>query len=263
MIKEVKYFINKLRGVVLNEGVSTSRIVDAINKRKYLYIYYEGDDTVMKGYRIIKPYVLGVTTAGNTAIRAWESEGGSDTFYGVGVDKRRRKDHEYFDGMEGEKPSIPGWRLFLVDDISKLYPTGKTFTGFPPLYNPNDKGMISIQAAIPMGDEKVTTTGIGDTTEPDIIKQQGQKKKVVKQDVEDYYDVVRKVKKRRPDEYAVYYNENGEITLGTERQAERIPKEDYVGNLKDLYNKMVLPTKRIDTSFHKKKRDDFLGEFDY
>jgi hypothetical protein len=61
MLTEVKIFLESLTHFrqLLNEGVGEGSIVDAINKHKIVYIYYAGDETVMKGYRTIYPLVLG------------------------------------------------------------------------------------------------------------------------------------------------------------------------------------------------------------
>jgi hypothetical protein len=69
---------------------------------------------------------LGTSKAGNKVMRAWDEEGSSHTAY------------------KGEQP-LPGWRLFRLDKILSLKPTGENFTEMRPNFNPNgDKSMISI-----------------------------------------------------------------------------------------------------------------------
>jgi predicted DNA-binding transcriptional regulator YafY len=69
---------------------------------------------------------LGVSKAGNKVVRAWDNEGSSHTAY------------------KGEQP-LPGWRLFRLDKILSLKPTGENFTEMKPGYNINgDKSMVSV-----------------------------------------------------------------------------------------------------------------------
>jgi len=257
MLREVKFFLNKIRGF-LNENANTSTFVEAINNRKYLYIYYSGDDTIMTGYRIIKPYVIGATGAGNTVLRAWETEGNSDSFYGLS--RTRRKDHEYFysDGKE-----VPGWRLFRVDKITSVYPTGRSFRNepLPRLYNPNDKQMVGgIIASVEKTQKRVDVKDKSKLDDPSVVKYKGGKdREVTKKDIEELYDLVRKVKKRRPSDYVVYYDENDDLNVVTEKTKHRVPEENIVGNLRELYLSMVQP-KRPDDRFHKQKRSELERE---
>ena len=150
MLTEIKILFNNIGHFrqLLKESVGDSVIVNAINDHKYLYIYYAGDNTVLKGYRTIKPFVLGTSTAGNKVLRAWQEAGSSDSY--AGLTGRKREDHEYQFDQKGNMK--PGWRLFRVDGITSALPTGKKFSTatnkLPPLYNPNDKQMTSIVAAV-------------------------------------------------------------------------------------------------------------------
>jgi hypothetical protein len=59
-------------------------------------------------------------------VRAWDKEGSSHT------------------GYKGEQP-LPGWRLFRVDKILSLKPTGDVYNEPRPGYNFNgDKSMVSV-----------------------------------------------------------------------------------------------------------------------
>lgn len=239
---------------LINEGGSRDTIVDAINGHKYLYIYYSGDNTVMKGYRIIMPFVIGTFDSGEVVLRAWETEGNSDTFYRKGVDKRRRLDHEYFvdNGKE-----IPGWRLFKVDKITKIYPTGKKFNKIPPKYNPNDKQMSTIIASI--SDRK---PDVNVDVEKNVISYK--RKDIVKSEVLDLYNIVTKVKKKSPDNYTVITDDDG-FKLVDNKNVGKYSDDDIVGNLRDLYVKIALPYLPIKSSgFHNlvKKRimDDLKND---
>ena len=124
---------------LLKEAFDRNTIVDAINNRRVLYIKYKGDDTVNVGYRTIEPCVLGLTTAGNLAVRAWQQNGASDSF--KGVKRPMRPNHD----------NIPEWRLFKLDNILDVINTGKQSTLTPQKlakYNENDKQLPTIYLSI-------------------------------------------------------------------------------------------------------------------
>ena len=114
-----------LKGLIC-EIASLDSIVDAIKGRKVVVIYYDGDEPGGRGLRQIEPVCLGVSKSGNKVLRAWDSEGASHT------------------GYKGEQP-LPGWRLFRLDKMLSLKPSGENFTEMRPNFNPNgDKSMTSI-----------------------------------------------------------------------------------------------------------------------
>jgi predicted DNA-binding transcriptional regulator YafY len=117
-----------LKGLIL-EVASIESIIDAIKNKKVVSIYYEGDESEGfsgRGQRLIEPVCLGTSLADNKVLRAWDLEGVSYT------------------AAKGEQP-LPGWRLFRVDKISSLNPTGENFTQIRPNYNVNgDKSMKSV-----------------------------------------------------------------------------------------------------------------------
>jgi len=143
-ISDTKSQIRKLRS--LNEFVSRNTIGDAISGHDVCFIYYAGDETINRGYRTIEPYVLGVSTAGNLVLRAWQQGGATDT----GNAPKRPNDE------------IPGWRLFRVDGITSMAKTLRKFetdqpylTSHRPNYNPQDKQMTQIIIAIePQAEEQ-------------------------------------------------------------------------------------------------------------
>jgi predicted DNA-binding transcriptional regulator YafY len=111
---------------LLTEIASIESITDCVKNKKICIIYYDGDEPGGRGLREIQPVCLGVSKAGNKVLRAWDSEGASHT------------------GYKGEQP-LPGWRLFRIDKILSLKPTGENFTEPQPNYNPNgDKSMVSV-----------------------------------------------------------------------------------------------------------------------
>jgi predicted DNA-binding transcriptional regulator YafY len=114
-----------LKGLIC-ELASIDDVVDCIKNKKKCVIYYDGDEPGGRGLRDIEPVCLGVSKAGNKVVRAWDNEGSSHTAY------------------KGEQP-LPGWRLFRLDKILSLKPTGENFTEMKPGYNPNgDKSMVSV-----------------------------------------------------------------------------------------------------------------------
>ena len=114
-----------LKGLIC-ELASIDDVVDCIKNKKKWVIYYDGDEPGGRGLRDIEPVCLGVSKAGNKVVRAWDNEGSSHTAY------------------KGEQP-LPGWRLFRLDKILSLKPTGENFTEMKPGYNPNgDKSMVSV-----------------------------------------------------------------------------------------------------------------------
>jgi predicted DNA-binding transcriptional regulator YafY len=89
-------------------------------------MYYDGDEPGGKGLREIEPVCLGVSKSGNKVLRAWDSEGATHR------------------GYLGTRP-MPGWRMFRLDKILMMKPTGENFTEIRPNFNSNgDKSMKSI-----------------------------------------------------------------------------------------------------------------------
>ena len=114
-----------LKGLIC-ELASIDDVVDCIKNKKKCVIYYDGDEPGGRGLRDIELVCLGVSKAGNKVVRAWDNEGSSHTAY------------------KGEQP-LPGWRLFRLDKILSLKPSGENFTEMKPGYNINgDKSMVSV-----------------------------------------------------------------------------------------------------------------------
>jgi predicted DNA-binding transcriptional regulator YafY len=108
------------------EVASIDSIVDAINKKDKIIIYYDGDEPGGRGLREIEPVCFGYSKADNPVLRAWDLEGSSHT------------------GYKGEQP-LPGWRLFRVDKILSFRPSGEKFNEIRPGYNlAGDKGMVNV-----------------------------------------------------------------------------------------------------------------------
>jgi len=111
---------------LIYEIASLDSVIDSIKQKQKVIIYYDGDEPGGRGLREIEPVCLGVSKSGNKVVRAWDNEGASHTSY------------------KGEQP-LPGWRLFRLDKILSLKPTGENFTEMRPNFNPNgDKSMESV-----------------------------------------------------------------------------------------------------------------------
>jgi len=258
--------------MLLTEAASQGDIIDAIKNHKIVYIEYnDPDDPKGSGYRTIEPYLLGVSIHGKPSIRAYQQAGSSWSF---STRKRKifgnpkklgpaRREHEYF----YDKSTVrPGWREFRVDKIVSFTPTGKYFSTAPdkirPLYNPNDKGMSSIIAAVQPGNVDMTQiipsagtiqqlptgqtgnmaggpTG-GPTGGPEggafkNIQQVAFKQKEINKDIIDrlYNLVLYQYKKKSSDMIVV--NRDGDIVLDYEKNRGKYQPGNVLGNLKDLY----------------------------
>lgn len=96
--------LNDILRQVLSESVSVSNVNDAIDKKYQVEIVYhsKGEDEAI-GPRVIEVYAYGLTKAGNPVIRAFQPYGDTTT-------------------------SIPNWKFFRLDRISKWKPTNRYFT---------------------------------------------------------------------------------------------------------------------------------------
>jgi hypothetical protein len=149
-VNDLKSQIRQMKS--LNEFVSRSTVADAIQNKDVVYIYYNGDETINRGYRTIEPFVLGVSTAGNIVVRAWQQAGATDT------------------GNAPQRPNdeIPGWRLFRLDGITSMNKTLRKFEGNRPKYNPQDKQMTQIIMAVQPAGQQLPQSG--DTKQPDTYQ---------------------------------------------------------------------------------------------
>jgi predicted DNA-binding transcriptional regulator YafY len=137
-----------LKGLIC-EIASVDSVVNAIKNKQKVIIYYDGDEPGGRGLREIEPVCLGTSKAGNKVLRAWDEEGSSHTAY------------------KGEQP-LPGWRMFRLDKILSIKPTGEIYNTPRPGYNFNgDKSMVRViinakfdnqpAAAVPQTTEPVTS----------------------------------------------------------------------------------------------------------
>lgn len=87
---------------ILNEGVSSNIVNDAIDNKYQVEIKYNEPGSHAIGKRIIEPYAYGISPSGNEVIRAFQYIG--DT-----------------------KRGIPKWKLFRLDRITSWNPTQNKF----------------------------------------------------------------------------------------------------------------------------------------
>lgn len=76
-----------------------SVLEDAIRSRRVVTFHYDGL------FRIVEPFLLGTTTAGRSALRAYQTAGGS------------------------RSGTVPGWHLFSLGKIVGLATCQKRFSG--------------------------------------------------------------------------------------------------------------------------------------
>ncbi|MBQ9240543.1 MAG: hypothetical protein IJ164_04280 [Duodenibacillus sp.] len=91
-----------------------SKLEAAIRLRHVVTFTYDGLP------RTVEPFLLGVTTAGNPALRGYQTAGLS------------------------QSGKVPGWHLFLLHKIPEIAMTQEEFSGERAQYNPADRGMSSI-----------------------------------------------------------------------------------------------------------------------
>jgi len=89
-------------------------LIDAIKNRNILTFTYRGHP------RVVEPHAYGVTTAGNDALRCFQTAGTS------------------------RKNKVPDWKLMTVREISNLSVETTTFASARHGYNHDDKGMPHI-----------------------------------------------------------------------------------------------------------------------
>lgn len=94
-----------------------STLCEAIKNRRQVKMKYEGRE------RLVDPYLIGTTTAGNEVLRAYQVGGYS------------------------ERGGLPAWRLFTLRGISGVEILDTSF-GIHPLYNPYDKAMVQISCRV-------------------------------------------------------------------------------------------------------------------
>jgi WYL domain-containing protein len=96
--------------------MSIQVICGAIKSRQLLQFYYTGDK--VPGTRIVEPYQVGYTKAGNPALSAYYLSGASESGGG------------------------PGWRLYTLSDMSQVVALPTQFSGPRPEYKPGTNKIL-------------------------------------------------------------------------------------------------------------------------
>lgn len=96
---------------IINEGVSTDEVLDAIRNRRYVRIKYDdkkkGNHGNPRGSRVIQPFAVGTTKSGHPVVRAFQTSPNS-------------------------RKGAPNWKFFRLDRIEKWQPyKKKTFNSTP------------------------------------------------------------------------------------------------------------------------------------
>lgn len=127
-----------LKEGLLSESVNGNEIIKAIDDKIGVLITYQGENNEHTGARYIEPYVYGLTTRNNPAIRAYQ-------YYG------------------DTKKGTPAWKLLRLDRIKSWVPTNNHFEIEPQArgwaaesFNGDDKLMPVIYRVVDLGEEPLT-----------------------------------------------------------------------------------------------------------
>jgi len=220
----------KEQTTILGLSNKYNNLGQAINEKKVVTIFYEGDRTVSRGARAIEPVVLGTHfQSGNPVVRAWQIQGASDT-----------------------PDNLPGWRMFRVDRISRLKVTENTFDTPRPQYDPNDDHIASQDATAQFGaalqERKRSRLKLA-IYEQKVVKNFKQWRKFVKEAKSrkekdlDIYGALKKVAKKKEQERFGTEKEKAYAQRGLEKGNENYNTNiykivDYIGmdKLRDFFD---------------------------
>lgn len=275
-IKTFRHLINEAAG-------GESAIRDAMNNHEWIIIYYGGDNKTARGYRMIRPYVLGISTAGNPVLRAWQdkkkgSRQVNSWHFNNRTTRAISKNHDYWVDHEGEKP---GWRMFRIDKILNVYPTGIKFIdsksnvmtpeGYKEGSDDNMKSIIAYVSTKKEPDfdyeyDKETVVGEPEQTSninwKSIIRGNKNNRQITKNDVETLNRLVTHFHKRSKGNYIVVIDDRNNYRLVTQKQIDDaskkgvdIPDNAIVGRLSYLYDTLVRgKTEPVDNTFFDTQR---------
>jgi len=282
MLTEVKILFNNIKTFrhLLTESVNDNDIVGYIQNHEYVYIYYAGDRTNKKGYRTIRPYVLGTSKAGNKVLRAWQDNPKNSYHFDNRPTRRDSQNHDYWIDEEGMKP---GWRMFRLDKIEKIFPTGKKFNDsnglvmIPAGYHEGgDKDMSSITAYVstknqPDFEYKYDKEFHGDEkTKNDLTKEKWDsirrgnkaKRKITANDVVKLRDIASNVYKKSRGSFLVVIDDKNNFQLipAGDKDKKNIPDAAIIGTLSYLYDSLVKNNTPVNDKFFRDKLDKSKNE---
>jgi len=272
MFNEAKILFENIKHLryLLTEGVSDRDIVDAINEHEYLYIYYKGEGTISTGYRTIRPFVLGVNTSGNLALRAWQDKGKSDS--NSPSSTKNRLGHEHHHDTDGS--TVSGWRLFLVDNITEILPIGEKFVDekgivmIPPGYNEHDKdmtgGIVASVSAHPEQEVQKDISGVTPTVAKKVPKWQKYEnanknnRRITPKDLGSLWNLITRVYKGKRSDYFVTIDNRNQFDLVYNNVKPKFQAKypnAIVGDFTELYDKYV-----VDSPANRAKKDNFYKQ---
>jgi hypothetical protein len=274
MVNEVKILFENIKNFrqLLTEGVSQDAIIKAIQNHEWVYLYYNGDNEDGKnatGYRTVRPYVLGINTAGNTVLRAYQDNPKNSWHF---TNKPTRADSQYHDYWSDSEGMKPGWRMFDVAKISRLYPIGKKFNdanGVPMIpagyHEGGDDNMTSIIAYVSTKTEPDFEQKYEKEIQPDVISRTERnkakwdsirngnknKQKITADDVVKLRDIASRVQKTAHGRYLVVIDDrnNFQLMLAKDKDKQNIPDQAIVGSLPYLYDSLVKKNAPADNKF--------------
>lgn len=219
-----KKWKSKLKEQTTILGLSNkyNNLGQAINDKRVVIIFYEGDDTISRGARAIEPVVLGTHfQSGNPVVRAWQIQGASDS-----------------------PDNLPGWRLFRVDRIGSLRTTEDTFSTPRPKYDPNDDHITSQDATAQFGaalqETKNSRLKLA-VYEQKVVKNFKQLRKFVKEqesrkekDLNTYSAIRQATKEREEEEYEI------EKEKAYSQRALEKGNETYVQNIRKILENVTM-----------------------
>ena len=262
MLNEVKILFNNIKNFrhLITEAVSDNDIIKYIQNHEYVYINYAGDGEHKKGYRTIRPYVLGTTKNGNKVLRAWQDNKKNSYSFD---NRPTRDDSENHDYWNDENGFVPGWRMFSLDKITSIYPTGKRFnksdgtvmipTGY---HEGGDDNMSSIIAYVSTKTEPdfepndvIPTTDEKKTKWTNFTRGNKSNRKITASDVVKLRDIASRIFKKSRGSFLVAINNNNDFELIDVRDRQKVPDSAIVGNLPNLYDTLVKQNQPEDNFF--------------
>lgn len=273
ILNEIKILFDNIKNFrsLLTEGVSDDVIKKAIENHEWIYIHYNAENSEGKnasGYRTIRPYVLGKNSNGSV-LRAWQDNPKNSWHFNNKETRPDSKQHDYWVDSEGVKP---GWRMFRLDRISKVFPIGKKFNdknGLPLIpagyHEGSDDDMISIIAYVSTKKEPDFDYKYDKDVQPDIISRtdrdkekwdsirRGNKnsKKITTSDVVKLSNIASNVQKTAKGKYLVVINDKKDflLMLAKDKEKQNIPDVAIVGSLPYLYDSLVKQNAPTDDKF--------------
>ena len=146
-------WLNEAKSRITHPEPTEAEIIRAIKNRKYVGIYYEGEN-VESGFRLIEPLVYGI---------GYKYDGkkiNDDRYIRAFVIKATDKDKN-FQKSKINRRSVskskrtPYWRMLRVDKIKDWFEFPKKFSILRDGYNTNDKHINNIIAFVPTEELKI------------------------------------------------------------------------------------------------------------